>query len=98
MGKSSYIQHAELNTVLAKREDALRECIGENIEAILALESLLLNLEKKRKLMEGENHQAWIRYTESYKSWAIKYSGKFDTMDAGMSEPNMPHYKIANND
>ena len=98
MGKSSYIELVELNTVLAKREDALRERIGEDREAILALESLLLNLEKKRKLIEAERHQAWVRYAEAYKEWAIKYSGKFDTMEAGMSEPNRPDYERANND
>ena len=101
MGKSSYIQLAELNTVLAKREDALRERIGEDREAILALESLLLNLEKKHKLIEVENRNAWVRYAEACRQWRIKHfapSLTSDSMKRGMTEPNMPHYEIANND
>ena len=101
MGKSSYIQHAELNTVLAKREDALREAIGENRDAILALESLLLNLEKKRKLMEVEKYQAWARYADACRDWRIKHftpSLTSDSMECGMTEPNRPDYVRANND
>ena len=98
MGKSSYIELVELNELILKREKALRERIGENREAILALESILLNLEKKRKLIEAERHQAWVRYAEAYKEWALKYGLKPDSMEAAMTEPNRPYYERANND
>ena len=98
MGKSSYIELVELNELILKREKALRERIGEDREVILALESILLNLEKKRKLIEAERHQAWVRYAEAYKEWALKYGLKPDSMEAVMTEPNRPYYERANND
>lgn len=98
MGKSNYVLHCELNEALAESEDTLRKCIGENRKAVIALGSLLVNLEKKRKLIESERHQAWERYAEAYKDWLMRHKDNLTSMEAGMTEPNKPSYEFANND
>lgn len=101
MGKSSYIQHSELNDIISKREGVLRERIENDREATLALESLLLNLEKKRKLTEVEMHKQWGDYCKKMQDWRLEHfqpKPESDDMSRAMSEPNKPNYLTANND
>ena len=60
-----------------------------------ALEKEIQAYKNKQVAIE---RQQWEHYTSKLKAWARKHGLKTDSMEAGMTEPNKPHYNQANND
>lgn len=53
---------------------------------------------KKEVELEKAEARAWELYAKAYKAWFLKHKDNLSSMEAGMTEPNKPGYKFANND
>ena len=87
---------------LAERIDEIAQSLENESEAgmtsLFHAKALRAEIESYSEKAVEKERKLWERYTRDLKLWALKHSGKFNTMEAGMTEPNPPHYKIANND
>ena len=102
MAISEYIKFAEesekknlsilyLAGILAEAEKSCEPFINDAKELKAEIEAY------KDEAVKAERNQ-WERYANNLKAWARKHGLKTDTMEAGMTEPNKPHYERANND
>jgi len=104
MGKSEYIKGAELRAALGDAEDTVKLWItGATPETYCSKDAYDKILEYQaawEALKEHEveqERQAWQAYAKDLRAWALR-NGLKDTMEAGMTEPNPPHYERANDD
>ena len=102
MGILDYVKQAEqaekenlsaiyLANIFAEAEKSHESFIDE-------AKVLKKEIEEYKDRQVAIERQQWEHYTNNLKAWARKHGLKTDSMEAGMTEPNKPHYERANND
>ena len=107
MGISKYIQIAEENEGRNLSEGYLLHKAYELAEVVERGTATNLDMEVRQLKAEIETYKddavkaerdQWERYAVAYKEWLLKHRNDLGSMEAGMTKPNQPHYKFANND
>lgn len=107
MGNSKYIQLAEENEKRNLSVGYLIDKIDEIAQNLENQDGNGLDNEAKKLKAEIETYkneavkterEQWERYATAYQEWFLKHRNDLSSMEAGMTKPNKPHYKFANND
>lgn len=107
MGVSEYVKKAEQHDRLSKKEEEFKDmlCVianGEELgECIRLLEVLKKEYISYAKEEVRRERELWENYNIRLLAWRLDhYQPKTDSdeMQRAMTEPNRPHYYIANNE
>ena len=102
MAVSDYVKGAELLEALNEKEENLKDwlCVLEGADTYHGLNAFSAYEKAQKTLRQFEvmqERKLWEVYTRDLKVWLLKHKDDLASMEAGMAEPNPPHYTRANN-